>query len=425
MGLMLARYFRLVSSRRSCLLTVACLFILFLIRVLLVIYVIGSPLHNDLRLTSIKKSHQSVIKNETSAVNRLNSKVKKSIEVLTILENAAISGLAFNNSDKNNSWRRVSVQQPKQLHNSPRHDSPTQTLNQNITVFFTAADDEMNDLLNHHNFNYVLNSKVCEQNKLYVVAFIHSATEKRKERVLIRNTWGQVKNIRGELIAAIFVLGATFNQKLQQEIETEARAHGDIVQGDFVDSYRNLTYKHIMALSWITHNCPDVKYILKADDDTMVNLYNMVDYLHVTKPTNRFLYCSPYYFHRPVRDRRDKWYVPEKDYPFGLYPRYCEGFAYIITPDVAARFLNVSRKMKYYWVDDLYVTGILNLQANIPFTKMASHHAYENMKERDTTSEVNNYMFILAKYSQMRQFWDNTWRAIERFNKLETPMPRT
>ncbi|KAK6165642.1 hypothetical protein SNE40_022531 [Patella caerulea] len=312
---------------------------------------------------------------------------------------------------------RQTVQKTKGLHTRPRHDSPRHILDQNITDLFTAADDEMNDLLNHHNFNYILNSEVCAQNKLYIVAFIHSATEKRKERDLIRNTWGRVKQIRGELIAAIFVLAATSNQTLQQEIETEAKAYGDMVQGEFVDSYRNLTYKHIMALSWITHNCPDVKYILKADDDTMVNLYNMVDYLHVTKPTNRFLYCSPYYFHRPIRDRRDKWYVPEKDYPFGLYPGYCEGFAYIITPDVATRFLNVSRTMKYYWIDDLYVTGILNLQAKIPFTKMAIHHTYENMKERDTTSEVNNYMFILAKYSQMRQFWDNTWSAIVRFNK--------
>ena len=42
--------------------------------------------------------------------------------------------------------------------------------------------------------------------------------------------------------------------------------------GDFKEDYFNLTIKHVFALKWIASYCNDVSYILKADDDVIVNL---------------------------------------------------------------------------------------------------------------------------------------------------------
>ena len=42
--------------------------------------------------------------------------------------------------------------------------------------------------------------------------------------------------------------------------------------GDFKEDYFNLTIKHVFALKWIASHCSDVPYILKADDDVIVNL---------------------------------------------------------------------------------------------------------------------------------------------------------
>lgn len=52
--------------------------------------------------------------------------------------------------------------------------------------------------------------------------------------------------------------------------------YGDIVQEDFVDSYRNLTHKAIMALRWVSQNCQNAKLILKADDDIFINIFKLV-----------------------------------------------------------------------------------------------------------------------------------------------------
>jgi hypothetical protein len=36
----------------------------------------------------------------------------------------------------------------------------------------------------------------------------------------------------------------------QDEVERENEQHKDIIQGNFAEAYRNLTYKHLMGLQW-------------------------------------------------------------------------------------------------------------------------------------------------------------------------------
>jgi len=49
-----------------------------------------------------------------------------------------------------------------------------------------------------------------------------------------------------------FFIGVTANRSLAADIEREMHQH---VQGTFADAYRNLTYKHVMALSWANAKC--------------------------------------------------------------------------------------------------------------------------------------------------------------------------
>ncbi|NWI21742.1 B3GT4 galactosyltransferase, partial [Crypturellus soui] len=52
----------------------------------------------------------------------------------------------------------------------------------------------------------------------------------------------------------------------------EAAAHGDLLQGPFADTYRNLTRKTLLLLAWAAARCPGARYVLKADDDVYVNV---------------------------------------------------------------------------------------------------------------------------------------------------------
>ena len=71
------------------------------------------------------------------------------------------------------------------------------------------------------------------------------------------------------VVRLVFMLGTTTETHLQEEILQESRDHGDIVQvqemsssihhslhasfqGNFLDTYRNLTYKSVMGHLWVT-----------------------------------------------------------------------------------------------------------------------------------------------------------------------------
>ena len=74
---------------------------------------------------------------------------------------------------------------------------------------------------------------------------------------IIRSTWGRPRMPKVKTRLA-FLLGSTENAKLQEEIERENSAYHDIVQGDFVDTYHNLSYKSIMGKFWVSEFCEQV-----------------------------------------------------------------------------------------------------------------------------------------------------------------------
>ncbi|KAL1481298.1 hypothetical protein MTO96_015734 [Rhipicephalus appendiculatus] len=53
----------------------------------------------------------------------------------------------------------------------------------------------------------------------------------------------------------VFLLGTTPDQEVQRKVLAEHETYGDIVQGDFVDSYKNLTYKSAMLIRWAREKC--------------------------------------------------------------------------------------------------------------------------------------------------------------------------
>ena len=55
-------------------------------------------------------------------------------------------------------------------------------------------------------------------------------------------------------------------------IKDEADKHGDILLGDYVDAYANLTVKALSGLQWRNEKCPQPEYSLSIDDDTFVDL---------------------------------------------------------------------------------------------------------------------------------------------------------
>ena len=102
-----------------------------------------------------------------------------------------------------------------------------------------------------------------------------------------RKTWGN-PNMPGVSTRLVFLLGATTDAALQRRLEEESSKHGDLVQGDFLDTYHNLSYKAAMGNLWVAEFCSQAQFVVKTDDDMYVDLYE------VHTLTRRYLNTSHY-----------------------------------------------------------------------------------------------------------------------------------
>ena len=141
-----------------------------------------------------------------------------------------------------------------------------------------------------------------------------------------------------------------------------------------------MTLKALAALSWTSTYCSHAKYFLKADDDAFVNEFAAIKHLQDIQSAGyrrRLLMCRVWY--RPPVARRGKWAVSAAEFAGQQYPSYCSGLGYIVTGDVVTLLLNaacqhhqthhddVTRNSAEYnftagrlfWIDDVYITGIL------------------------------------------------------------------
>ena len=47
------------------------------------------------------------------------------------------------------------------------------------------------------------------------------------------------------------------------------------MQGDFLDTYHNLSYKAAMGNLWVAEFCSQAQFVVKTDDDMYVDLYEV------------------------------------------------------------------------------------------------------------------------------------------------------
>jgi len=67
---------------------------------------------------------------------------------------------------------------------------------------------------------------------------------------------GQEKNVMPEVRLAFTFGRLTSVPGAEEALDTEDDQHGDIVQGNFDENYRNLTLKSLTDLDWVIDYCP-------------------------------------------------------------------------------------------------------------------------------------------------------------------------
>jgi beta-1,3-galactosyltransferase 1 len=264
---------------------------------------------------------------------------------------------------------------------------------------------------------------------LFLLVYVHSSSENIKHRETIRETWAR-RTIFPQ-IRLVFMLGFSNKSKINEKVLLESSIYNDIVQENFIDSYRNLTYKAIMSMKWISEYCNHTQHILKVDDDMLVNMFFLMRHLNyisshglVDKNT---IMCKYYLKAKVIRKKKYKWYVSYSEYRNSFFQPYCSGSAFILSGDLASRFYNLSLYTNFFWIDDYYLTGLLAKSANVTFVKQNSLYVltpeYIDAKFR---SKYANWL-IYAHYShslnlldRMRSLWNSIYSAnLFRDGKIE------
>jgi len=272
---------------------------------------------------------------------------------------------------------------------------------------------------NPHPFHYVINPTSACSGDTFLLIYIHSAPGHFKQRMAIRETWGNAGNFPDVVIKVIFLCGIVLTDEshsIQDALLLEADTYGDIVQENFVDSYRNLTYKGIMGLKWVSSHCQHAKFLLKSDDDIFINIFSLITHLkrissQQGKPIRELLLCLVWYRMKVIRDPRSKWYLSPSEYRDDVFPTYCSGSAFIMTTDVASAMFNASFRVPFFWVDDFYVTGLLAREVGVSHKNFNSVYMLSPSAFLQKFTEPNISLTLVVghvhKINSLKIVWKN------------------
>lgn len=287
---------------------------------------------------------------------------------------------------------------------------------------------------NPHLFRYILNpERACvthDGTPVRLLVYVHAAPANLKKRQSIRQTWGDQDLLRRHNATLVFIMGSVSDQHLMALVGMESERYGDIVQEDFVDSYRNLTYKAIAGLKWAASFCSRATYILKTDDDILVNWYRLLDYVHkVVEPQyggQGLILCNQWLRMKIIREKKSKWYIPEEDFPGEYFPPYCSGSAFLLSGDMAQAMYEASLETPFFWVDDYYITGALIKRLGVQHRRLNTAYILnpsvaEGKFRNDTKHEL--MFFHLHNLGLLYRLWKNMTMEYENSRKAEVTSP--
>ncbi|XP_050023150.3 beta-1,3-galactosyltransferase 5-like [Dermacentor andersoni] len=262
-------------------------------------------------------------------------------------------------------------------------------------------------------FKYVTQAaKFCERaaKRTSVLIGVVSTTDHFEARAAIRDTWGGTA-LKMDFIV-VFLLGKTLDQEVQRKVFAQQGLYGDIVQGDFLDAYRNLTYKTVMLIRWARERCSGVNFVLKTDDDMLVSVWDLAVVVNGLEGVKRTMWGHLYRDHQPHRNVSSKWYVSRKEYAPDTYPPFLSGTGYLISGDSIAALEELTHDECFFPLEDIYLTAIVAERAQVSrlgFDGFSNEHKCLHQPS-STPRVVTSHDWSAA---ELRNEWS---RAVSRLN---------
>ena len=104
---------------------------------------------------------------------------------------------------------------------------------------------------------------------------------------------------------------------------------------------------------------------MKTDDDIFVNTRVLLQMIKDIPTIAKVIMGHVIKGAQPITDRNDPWYNPPQIYKGRTYPDYLSGSAYLFNSSLIPLLLSSARESPVFWLEDIYITGILAKHAQI------------------------------------------------------------
>lgn len=264
-----------------------------------------------------------------------------------------------------------------------------------------------------------LSIKRCSHPPLIVLA-INSAADHFDRRQGIRQTWGngdefKIRFDNKDIWKLVFIVARSGNTAIDELVDEEALAYGDLLIINMKDHHKLLTDKTLLGMHWAVMECK-ARFYYKGDDDVWVNKWRLLDYMtSITSNPDSDLSNTWIGFisgknRIPVRDKTSKYYVSVQDFSGNQFPVYCSGFSYLMTKATAIKMIQaVPHIKKIAGIDDAYM-GLLANYSGIRPRHDHKFHFRTYREQRIYTAE------ILYKY--ISEHGINNANLMEKMNDL-------
>lgn len=251
----------------------------------------------------------------------------------------------------------------------------------------------------------LLTRTMCQQS-FFLVIIVASFAEAYQNRMVIRRTWG-TDNALHRKWKTVFLIGEGQNVAMSDRISREAQIFGDIIQGDYTETFDNKVFKIQSGFEWAAKYCGNFQYLLKTDDDVFVNTRGLIDFLSGTGSSNTEFYFGHLMHGSPVL-RTGYYAVSKEDHPGDYYKDYISGGGYVLSKDLVLKFTQMFDVVKPLKIDDAYI-GMLAADIGVEPISSSTFVMYNGNSCKDTDRIL---LIRPVNHDCMVKLFDDTQRKI-------------
>ena len=239
--------------------------------------------------------------------------------------------------------------------------------------------------------------------RFFLVVLVSSSAGAYKNRLAIRHTWG-TDNALHRKWKTVFLIGEDRNSiAVSDRVTREAQLFGDIIQGDYSETYANKVFKIQSGFEWAAKYC-GFEYLLKTDDDVFVNTRGLVSFLSGEGAPKSEFYFGHLMHGNPVL-RRGFYAVSKEDHPEDVFKDYLSGGGYVLSKDLVLKFTQMFDVVKPLNIDDAYI-GML--AADIGVTPVSTRSFFMHHDRSKCVYDANLFVVRPVDHKCMGKFFDES-----------------